>query len=257
MSNTVKVCVRIRPLSDSEFQRGDGLSLYAPNDETVKIITNSSSSNTGGAATQVVDTSDFHFDQVFGPDSSQQDVFDKSDIASCCEAALNGCGVTVFTYGQTSSGKTHTLSCPPSSQFIWNAVAAADEKQKEVATMFLHHLNNKQSNVDPQYQKLFESLGLQFRASVHLLRRVQGLLEENPETEQITIRAAMYEIYNEQVNDLLNETQNLKVRLSPSSHTFFVENLMLVTITSLEDLFAVLAQGESSRKRSSHSDSTR
>jgi len=49
----------------------------------------------------------FKFDRVFSPESSQEEVFDnaKSLVDSC----LDGYNVTVFAFGMTGSGKTHTI----------------------------------------------------------------------------------------------------------------------------------------------------
>lgn len=48
------------------------------------------------------------FDKVFKPNASQEKVFDESakSIVSDVLAGYNG---TIFAYGQTSSGKTHTM----------------------------------------------------------------------------------------------------------------------------------------------------
>lgn len=50
----------------------------------------------------------YTFDKVFKPDSIQADVYDfvgKETI----EDVLNGYNGTIFAYGQTGTGKTHTM----------------------------------------------------------------------------------------------------------------------------------------------------
>ncbi|XP_036148484.1 kinesin-like protein KIN-7K, chloroplastic [Monomorium pharaonis] len=49
----------------------------------------------------------YQFDKVFGPDSSQNDIFE--DIEPLVESALEGQNVTIFTYGHTGSGKTYII----------------------------------------------------------------------------------------------------------------------------------------------------
>lgn len=48
------------------------------------------------------------YDSVFGPDSTNEDVY-QAIASPIVESALGGFNATVFAYGQTSSGKTHTM----------------------------------------------------------------------------------------------------------------------------------------------------
>jgi len=50
----------------------------------------------------------YAFDRVFGPDSSQEMVFDEA-IRPFVESVLEGFNCTVFAYGQTGTGKTYTM----------------------------------------------------------------------------------------------------------------------------------------------------
>lgn len=69
-----------------------------------------------------------------------------------------------------------------------------------------------------------------------------------PETGiKYTIRASYLEIYNEQVQDLLNRRgTELNVRWD-QERGFFVENLFIVECEVLDDCLAVLEEGELSR----------
>ena len=53
------------------------------------------------------------FDQVFDEESTQQEVFE-SVGKPLCEHALAGYNTTIFAYGQTGAGKTHTMHGPTS-----------------------------------------------------------------------------------------------------------------------------------------------
>lgn len=49
----------------------------------------------------------YNFDQVFHPDSSQDEVF--SEIEPVIKSALDGYNVCILAYGQTGTGKTFTM----------------------------------------------------------------------------------------------------------------------------------------------------
>ena len=51
---------------------------------------------------------DCSYDEVFDEHSTQQDVFDKVG-KPLYEHALAGYNTTIFAYGQTGTGKTHTM----------------------------------------------------------------------------------------------------------------------------------------------------
>lgn len=50
----------------------------------------------------------FTFDRAFGPESKQAEVY-QAVVAPLIEEVLSGYNCTVFAYGQTGTGKTHTM----------------------------------------------------------------------------------------------------------------------------------------------------
>jgi DNA replication protein DnaC len=50
----------------------------------------------------------YYFDHVFGPSSTQQDVYNTA-VEPLVDDVLGGFNGTVFAYGQTGTGKTHTV----------------------------------------------------------------------------------------------------------------------------------------------------
>tara|TARA_R110002050_G_scaffold57367_2_gene128732 strand:+ start:265 stop:711 length:447 start_codon:yes stop_codon:yes gene_type:complete len=63
--------------------------------------------NVGGRVAKHLRKS-FLFDGVFGPDSTQNDVF-ASAVSPIVEEVLEGYNCTVFAYGMTGTGKTYTM----------------------------------------------------------------------------------------------------------------------------------------------------
>nr|POF06708.1 kinesin-like protein kin-7d, mitochondrial [Quercus suber] len=92
--DSISVTIRFRPLSEREYQRGDEISWYADGD---KIVRNQYNPATAYA-----------FDRVFGPQTASQEVYDVA-AKPVVKAAMEGVNGTVFAYGVTSSGKTHTM----------------------------------------------------------------------------------------------------------------------------------------------------
>ncbi|XP_010647681.1 kinesin-like protein KIN-7D, mitochondrial isoform X2 [Vitis vinifera] len=92
--DSISVTIRFRPLSEREFQRGDEIAWFADGD---KIVRNEYNPATAYA-----------FDRVFGPSTGSQDVYDVA-ARPVVKAAMEGINGTVFAYGVTSSGKTHTM----------------------------------------------------------------------------------------------------------------------------------------------------
>lgn len=83
----------------------------------------------------------FKFNHVFGPKSSQIEVFD--EVATFVQSALDGYNVCLFSYGQTGSGKTYTMTgdhfSPTNSGIIPRATSRImqhKEKLEEVGWKF-------------------------------------------------------------------------------------------------------------------------
>uniref|UniRef100_A0A2N9FHC8 Kinesin motor domain-containing protein n=1 Tax=Fagus sylvatica TaxID=28930 RepID=A0A2N9FHC8_FAGSY len=90
----VTVTVRFRPLSAREINKGDEIAWYADGDYTVRNEYNPSVT--------------YGFDRVFGPATTTRHVYDVA-AQQVVSGAMQGINGTVFAYGVTSSGKTHTM----------------------------------------------------------------------------------------------------------------------------------------------------
>ncbi len=97
----VKVCVRCRPLNDKEKSNGNQKVVSVDKNKGMVSVRNPVSD---GAEPP----KNFTFDHVFGDDSKQLDIYNLI-ARPIVEAVLEGYNGTVFAYGQTGTGKTHTM----------------------------------------------------------------------------------------------------------------------------------------------------
>ncbi|XP_023552338.1 kinesin-like protein KIN-7E [Cucurbita pepo subsp. pepo] len=99
----ILVSVRLRPLNEKEVSRNEVSEWECINDNTV-IFRNALS-----LAERSVYPSAYTFDRVFGCDCSTRKVYEEGakEVALSVVSGLNS---TIFAYGQTSSGKTYTMS---------------------------------------------------------------------------------------------------------------------------------------------------
>ncbi|KAI5318682.1 hypothetical protein L3X38_038390 [Prunus dulcis] len=90
----VTVTVRFRPLSPREIRQGEEIAWYADGDTIVRNEHNPSIA--------------YAYDRVFGPTTTTRHVYDVA-AQHVISGAMEGVNGTIFAYGVTSSGKTHTM----------------------------------------------------------------------------------------------------------------------------------------------------
>lgn len=160
----IKVFCRTRPIFEDE---GPSVVEF-PDDCTIRIPT--------GVDDVANPKKDFEFDRVYGPHVGQAELF--SDVQPFVQSALDGYNVSVFAYGQTQSGKTHTM------------VGSSHDRGL--------------------YARSFEEL---FDLS-------------NSDTTSISrfnFSVTVFEIYNEQIRDLLSESRNILPKIRMGSLDSFIE----------------------------------
>lgn len=99
MSEAIKVVVRIRPMNQKEKDRGCSSIVRADEENNQVSIFKPD---------EVDNVKSFAFDNVFGEDSHQQTVYTKTAY-NLVENILTGYNGTIFAYGQTGCGKTHSM----------------------------------------------------------------------------------------------------------------------------------------------------
>lgn len=97
MKGKIRVYCRIRPFSKTEKAEADrAIACYKIFDENnidIGVTKNK--------------TKSYQFDSVFGPESTQDEVFEETK--RLIQSAIDGYNVCIFAYGQTGSGKTFTI----------------------------------------------------------------------------------------------------------------------------------------------------
>ncbi|CAM9194103.1 unnamed protein product, partial [Discosporangium mesarthrocarpum] len=142
----VKVVVRIRPLSRKELQDGHKAIAEAMEDRGEIVVRNP-------RADEREPPKSFFFDAVFGDRSAQERVYEVCG-APLVESVLQGYNGTIFAYGQTGAGKTHTMEgypdppelrgiIPKSFEHIFDKIALADNVQYLVRASYLEIYNEE------------------------------------------------------------------------------------------------------------------
>ena len=130
---TIKVIVRIRPLSQQEFEKGASSYWKIPNAKEIIDIT--------GKKT-------YSFDQVFAANQTSECLFEEfgEKIVWSVMEGYNGC---IFCYGQTGSGKTYTMhgSKPKSPGIVPLSI--------ETIFAYIHETVNKEFTVTCSYLEIY------------------------------------------------------------------------------------------------------
>lgn len=194
----IKVYVRCRGRNDREINENSSIVVSTASDE---IVRGKDISVQSGAGSAIYKT--YSFDHVFGPESDQEMVYDGIARNSLMEM-VEGYNCTIFAYGQTGTGKTHTMSGTFSSK--------SDKAPSEgcgVIPRTLYHL--------------FE----------HLERAKRTEKPSKTAGREYSVKLSFFELYNEELRDLLSpedEEFSRKVRI-------FDESGKGVTIHGMEEVY--------------------
>ena len=121
-SSNVKVFCRIRPENEKELSSGLGVCLEPTSANSLKIIVDNLSINTGLKDNYNEKSSqDFTYDKVFPSDTNQKTIFEIV-AKPLISAAFEGINGTLFCYGQTSSGKTYTMEGIPTDNDLMGVI---------------------------------------------------------------------------------------------------------------------------------------
>eukprot|EP00127_Corallochytrium_limacisporum_P006334 Clim_evm45s225 gene=Clim_evmTU45s225 len=202
----IAVAVRVRPLKPSDPDAGRHVWDIQGRQLSLILEDSGGRSNT------------FHANHVYGPESQTDKIY--QELASpIVEGSLEGFNGTIFAYGQTSSGKTHTMhgnpECPgitiKALRHIFQLTAASQDREYLLRVSYMEIYNeNIRDLLEPRNSrnlKISENYQREVQVS-NLTERVVS----NPLEAMETIRAG-------EVNRTFGET-NMNER-SSRAHTIF------------------------------------
>lgn len=179
----------------------------------------------------------FTFDRAFGPESKQSDVY--QHVASpLIDEVLAGYNCTVFAYGQTGTGKTHTMIGDeiPTSGSSWDDVRC--ERAISICLWLKWLFFCWQDS----------NLGIIPRAVSHLFQELRLMAVE------FSMRVSYLELYNEELCDLLASTETNPIRIfddATKKGSIIVHGLEEIPVHSTGDVYKLLAKGTERRKTAS------
>mmetsp|Transcript_988 Transcript_988/g.2094 ORF Transcript_988/g.2094 Transcript_988/m.2094 type:complete len:735 (-) Transcript_988:331-2535(-) len=198
-SESIKVVFRVRPLNSREKQDDRKIATIAH--EEKGIIELRIPSTDGGYDTSKT----FAFDAVFSENSNQRHIYDVC-AAPVVQSVLEGYNGTIFAYGQTGAGKTHTME----------GVNEPSELRGIIPNTFEH---------------MFDHIAL------------------NSAHDKYLVRASYFEIYNEEIRDLLSPQKSAHgLELKESSDSgVYIKDLTSVVVKSVAEINSVLQKGKKNR----------
>ncbi|KAK1736021.1 kinesin family protein [Skeletonema marinoi] len=143
--SAIQVVVRLRPMNEREQRHGTVPVISAKTKEKVVTVVK------GKGRKQL--KSSYSFDNVFTAFSSQEEVFEET-VKPVIADVMRGYESTVFAYGQTGTGKTHTMEgslerpelygvIPRSAQAIFECLKQPQYKEHVVKCSYLEIYNEE------------------------------------------------------------------------------------------------------------------
>ena len=255
---SVQVAVRVRPLNKRELDGGAHACVHVADGQTLTVAAPDATLSrkrldTGGGRQRNAGGENgdgrhrFAFDMVFGPETTQDHVYARLG-APVLEHAFNGFNGTIFAYGQTASGKTHTM---------------------------MGFSGTTEPGIIPRVNKqLFERVRREVAEAERLAaeqkrqQQAQGEggagaataagAEDGGSVKQFLVVCSFFEIYNEFVYDLLDpnyataanagkgKRQGLQVKEN-SVLGVYVKDLRQIVVTSADKVASLMREGSARR----------
>lgn len=164
------------------------------------------------------------YDYVLGPEAAQSDVYQQ--VQDSVSRVLEGYNSTIMAYGQTSSGKTHSMFGASSASATATSRSHRAGKPPEGAGVIPRAMHD-----------LFVALEAQ-----------QSFATSDPGTKT-TVYCSFVQIYNEQLYDMLRDggrNRPLEIH-EDSNRDIYVQGLSEFRVKNMEECLALLRIGEENR----------
>ncbi|KAA1469366.1 kinesin-domain-containing protein [Dentipellis sp. KUC8613] len=230
-TTSVQVALRIRPTTPQDsvniparFQR---TVLHAASPTSVAVDSTASTPSSSGASTATAPNASsaanakkqlFTFDQVHPPDTTQHALF-TTTAKPLISRFLEGFNCTILAYGQTSSGKTFTMT-------------------------------GIDLDADPSDPS--NGMGIIPRAVSTIFQNAREMKQERGNTWNYTLKGSFLELYNEDLLDLLSIDENggrreVQIREGKDGSIIW-GGLREVTVKSASEVMSLIRQGTSIRR---------
>lgn len=243
----IHVTLRFRPLCQRELEDGEK-PVWAHSNDTVQLRPEVAQmlieSKRLTAAPKCYTYSNSYSDYCFGSKDSNRKVYD-TVARRVVMASLEGYNGTVFAYGQTGSGKTYTMMGSESVDLDRNVCdlkssTPSTPERQSASPLRLMTPELPRRSIGPNGKGIVKyALEDLFQA----VAAAQG--------KSYTLTCSYFELYNEQVFDLLSE--HIKTRAAPlpicedSQRGFYVKGLSEYVASSIEEVLHYLGRGEANR----------
>ncbi|KAJ2394870.1 Kinesin- motor protein, partial [Coemansia sp. RSA 2559] len=215
----------------------------------------------------------YHFDGVFGPKATQENVYDKI-VNPILNEVMQGYNCTIFAYGQTGTGKTYTMEGDLEQQ---PGVSASNGAAIGIGTPQLSRIPTPASSSStaspPPSSSLPPNVGNDLLSSTRMssqagiiprtLSNMFYALEKN--SSEYYVRVSYLELYNEELRDLLAgvditdtksgprfnyeiPTGHLKVYESGTDKGVVIQGLEERIVSNARDAIALMQAGAMRRK---------
>ncbi|GMH71606.1 hypothetical protein TrST_g1383 [Triparma strigata] len=215
------VLARVRPLNQNEKDDEDAgevvVYVKGADDSVAHLKQCIIGVNLEGMQNSHKSEKEYRLDGVFAPDADQEEIFNAT--VPLLRAALSGYNATIFTYGQTGTGKTHTML----GHDLW---ALAAEIGNEVSDF--SEDRGRRGIIPRALQYVFKQIRVMESAtSPSWLRRkdqnsdrtfMSGAKKKdnNEVGAKILVSVSYTEIYNEKVRDLLAVKEETSIYTTPN-----------------------------------------